>query len=105
METLELGGNIVLTGFSDRDFTELIVVKKMVGQYARKLADTQERFARLEVVLKEIHHTPGSHGKFEIKTRATVDGRDIHGEAVDHNIFVSLDNSLKHVTTQLEKAQ
>ena len=31
---MELGGNIVLTGFSDRDFTEMIVVKKIVGQYA-----------------------------------------------------------------------
>ena len=35
---IELGGNITLVGFKEMGFGELIVVKKIVGNYARKLS-------------------------------------------------------------------
>lgn len=96
---MELGGNIVLTGFSDRDFTELIVVKKMVGQYARKFSDHTQEFQRLSIVLKEVHGT-----KFEIISKAEVANQEFAAESTDHNLYVALDSSLKHVLAQIQKA-
>jgi ribosome-associated translation inhibitor RaiA len=102
MESQVLGGNIVLTGFSHREFTDMIVVKKIVGQYARKLTDTVPGFTRLTVTLKDIHQHEG-HGKLEIHARAEVQSHELVGEAVDHNLYVALDTALKHALVQAEK--
>jgi hypothetical protein len=99
METIELGGNIVLTGFSTRDFTEMIIVKKIVGQYTRKLTDTVDGFRQLHITLKEIHST-----KVEIIAKADVDGKEYASETVQHNLFVALDSCLKHVLAQAHKS-
>ena len=75
----------------------------MVGQYARKLTDTMPGFSRLTIHLKDVHHTEEGHGKYEITTTVIVDGHEAMAESIDHNIFVALDNSLKHVLVQLQK--
>lgn len=98
MTTLELGGNIALSGFSERDFTELIVVKKMVGQYARRFTDSMPGFSRLAVTLKEVHGT-----KFEVIVKAGIDGHEFASEVTEHNLFVALDSALKHVQSQMER--
>ncbi|MBR9700318.1 hypothetical protein GOV11_00445 [Candidatus Woesearchaeota archaeon] len=96
---MELGGNIILDGFSERDFTELIVVKKMVGQYARKMSDMTHAVDQLKVVLKE----PGK-GPVEIHTACVIDKKDYTSKASAHNIYIALDDSLKKVFTQVQKA-
>jgi hypothetical protein len=100
---MELGGNISLTGFSERDFTELIVVKKIVGQYARKLTDSVPNFGKLSLVLKAVHQHEG-HGKVEIISKAEVNGKEFAAETEGHNLFVVLDESLKHLLVQIHKA-
>ena len=95
--TIELGGNITLSGFSERDFTELIVVKKMVGQYARKLSDNYGMDA-LKVTLKPVHTT-----KSEIHCHATFGGKDLSSEETAQNLYVALDSALKSIQTQAEK--
>jgi hypothetical protein len=103
MTTLELGGNISLSGFSDRDFTELIVIKKMVGQYARKMSDSLPGFSHLGLTLKDIHHSEG-HGKVELIVKATVGGSEYASEVTGHNLFVVLDEALKKVLHQAQHA-
>ena len=46
---IELGGNIVLNGFRDLEPPELVVVKKIVGTYARKFADQLGEETRLQL--------------------------------------------------------
>jgi hypothetical protein len=104
MTSMELGGNITLTGFSERDFTELIVIKKIVGQYARKLSDSVSNFGKLSLMLKQVHNTPEGHGKFEIISKADVNGHEFASEVTGHNLFVVLDESLKHLSQQIHKA-
>ena len=103
--TMELGGNISLSGFSERDFTELIVVKKIVGQYARKLTDTVDGFSRISITLKDVHHTPEGHAKAEVTTHVTVAGHTYESEVIDQNLFVALDAGIKHCLEQIHKAQ
>ena len=91
---MELGGNITLSGFSDRDFAEMIVIKKVVGQYARKLHDAYESFNHLKITMKQ------TKNQFELHAQADFDGTEINSEVSDRNLFVALDLVLKKIVEQ-----
>jgi hypothetical protein len=103
---MELGGNITLVGFKEISKAELVVVKKIVGSYARKLSDSVNGFERLKVTLKQIHRTEGSE-KFELNSLVVVDGDQSESEVVERNLFVGLDSVLhkvsEHAIRQVEK--
>ena len=94
--TIELGGHITLVGFKELESGELIVVKKIVGSYARKMADSSQNFENLTVTLKTVHGTPRSE-KYELHARLLDNGHLYTGETVDRNLFVALDNCLRRV--------
>jgi ribosome-associated translation inhibitor RaiA len=102
-ESVELGGNITLSGFSGRDFTELIVVKKIVGQYARKFTDGIPGFSRLAVTLKDVHGHEGGHGKSEIVVKVIIASQEYDAEVTEHNLYMALDTALKRVMEQAQK--
>lgn len=97
---MELGGNITLVGFSEREFAEIIVIKKIVGQYARRLHDAVPGFQHLTLSLKEIH---GDHGKHELHARVDVSGTPYVAEVIDRNLFIALDAVLKKVLARVSK--
>lgn len=97
---MDLGGNITLVGFSDRSFAELIVIKKVVGQYARKCNDSIEGFKHLRITLKSV----GS-SKVEIHAHIEIEGSHFASEVVHHNLFVALDSVLKKALAQAEHHQ
>jgi|FLOH01.1.fsa_nt_gi hypothetical protein len=99
---LELGGNITLAGFKDVDHAELVVVKKIVGSYARKMSDSKDNFESLTVTMKSVHKTPKSQ-KFELHGKLLVGGKPITSEVVDRNLFVSLDSCLKKIFVEINK--
>lgn len=85
----------MLVGFRERDPAELVVVKKIVGSYARKLADMKgDGFRKLTVTMKPVHKQEGSE-KFEIHVKAELDGKTETVILTDHNLFVVLDAALK----------
>ena len=95
---MELGGNITLSGFDDRDYAELIVVKKIVGRYARMMTDHHAGFERLSVSLRG-----GVKGSlFEISSECRLDGRDVVAESSEQNLFVALDDALKRLLLKIE---
>ena len=91
---IELGGNITLSGFKELEKDSMIVVKKIVGNYAKKLTEINDKFEHLTVYLKSIHETPASK-KFEIKTKAIFEGKPYNTENVERNLFLALDTALK----------
>lgn len=93
---MELGGNITLVGFSERDFAELIVTKKVVGQYARKLNDSVEGFSHLTLTLKSV-----GNKQVEMHVKAEVSGKVFTSEMTGHNLFIVLDAVLKKIVTQV----
>jgi hypothetical protein len=93
---MELGGNITLVGFKEIDKAELVVVKKLVGSYARKLSDSVPGFEGLTVTLKIVHKTEASE-KHELHAKVNVRGNPIVSEVVERNLFVGLDEVLKKV--------
>ena len=94
--SMQLGGNITLAGFKELEMGELIVVKKIVGSYARKMADTSQNFENLTVTLKSVHSTQKS-AKYEFHARLLDNGQLYAGECVDRNLFIALDNCLRKV--------
>lgn len=102
LDSKELGGNITLVGFKAVDRAEMVVVKKIIGSYARKLSDTVPGFEGITLTLKVVHRTEGSE-KYELHAKARIKGSIIAAEVVERNLFVGLDDLLKKVLTLASK--
>lgn len=104
MSDIELGGNIKLVGFKDVDSGSMVILKKIIGNYARKISDHGAGFQGLEITLKKIHDTgEGAHPKYEIHAKAVIDGQAKSSEFVDRNLFVGIDTALKKVHNMICK--
>ncbi|MBR9690169.1 hypothetical protein GOV08_00605 [Candidatus Woesearchaeota archaeon] len=97
---IELGGNIKLTGFRELDSGSMVILKKIIGSYARKLSDNSKEFEGLELTLKEIS---GTHPKYEVRSKVLNGGAVKTSEVTDRNLFVSVDSSLKKVLSIIKK--
>jgi hypothetical protein len=93
-DDMELGGKISLSGFKEIKPAELIVIKKIIGGYARRFSDSLTNYESLHVYLKSVHKTPGSE-KYEIHGKLLFNGNIKVSEIVDRNLFVALDSVLK----------
>lgn len=99
---IELGGNITLVGFKEIEKGELVVVKKLVGSYTRKMSDSVSEFENLTVTLKIVHKTEGSE-KYELHAKAMIGGKPVTSEITERNLFVGLDTVLKKVSALASK--
>lgn len=95
-EMIALGGNIELRGFSEVDGANMLILKKIIGSYARKMSETIDGFEKLAVVMKPIHQREKSE-KYEVHARIHAAGRTMAAETVDRNLFFAVDASLKKV--------
>ena len=96
-ETIKLGGSIELSGFNSLDGGQMIVLKKIVGNYARKMEEKCKQFEALKLTMKHI----GDEKKFELKGQV-IDGGNIYpSSAVEHNLFVGVDSVLKKLVNTL----
>jgi ribosome-associated translation inhibitor RaiA len=100
--TISLGGQIELSGFSDLDPAQMIVVKKVIGNYARRFTELTTKFEKLAVTLKVIHEREKSE-KYELHARLLDNGTQIVAEDTDRNLYFALGNLLKKVEKELEK--
>ena len=92
--TLELGGNIQLTGFRELDPATLVIVKKIVGNFVKNIS-TSTDFRGLNVTLKTVHAREKGE-KYEIHAHLKTDA--VHTSyVVERNILVGLDSVLKKV--------
>lgn len=98
-DALKLGGNIVLSGFREIDGGTMIVLKKIVGNYARRFADRSQNFELLSVNMSKIHERETS-AIFEIRAKLIDNGKPSTSQFVDRNIFVAVDSVLKKLESQ-----
>lgn len=85
---MELGGNIILNGFENLPSGELVIVKKIVGQFAKQLSENVNGFEGIEV-----EHT-NFNNSTEIKTKLKISGEVKESSAKDKNIFIALSKSI-----------
>ncbi len=88
-EPLRLGGNIELFGIESIDGASMIVLKKIIGTYARKFSE--KGLDRLSVYF----------GDKEIKIEAVSQGNTVMSAAAHPNLFFGVDNALKDIEKQL----
>ncbi len=94
---IELGGNIRLSGFSEMEPATLIVVKKIVGNYTKRISERAQGFQDITINLKKIHEK--SH---EISAKVTAD-KIYSSEITDYNLFFALDKALGKIMKELER--
>ena len=99
-ETLVLGGNIELTGFRDVDRSSLVIVKKLVGNYARKFNETSSDFEKLSLHLKTLNE---SKTRFELHGKLVSEGNPVVAMESDFNLFFVIDRTLKKIEGQLHR--
>lgn len=99
-DSVQLGGNIELSGFKEVDGGTMIILKKIIGTYARKFSDSLQKFEKLSVNMKEIHETEGSK-KFEIHGKLVDNGKVHAAEATDRNLFTCVDSVMKKLENSL----
>ncbi len=100
-DRIELGGNIELSGFRDVDGATMIVLKKIIGSYARKFSDTCKKFESLSVTMKKVHEREISE-KYEIHVKLLDNGKPLVSEVTDFNMFFAIDTALKKVENEIQ---
>ncbi len=93
---IELGGNISLVGFKEFDGGVLVVVKKIVGSYGKKFADSCKNFQALKISVKKVHERETSE-IYELQAQLDDNGKMSNAEVEDRNLFVALDSVLKKI--------
>ena len=86
-EIIQLGGNINLVGFKDIEYEKLVVVKKVVGNFVKKIQDQNKDFQKITVTLEPVHKS-----KYEIKLHLIINNKDYMSELIDFNLFFALNN-------------
>ena len=99
-DNIVLGGNIELSGFKEVDGSSLIIIKKIVGNYVKKISEQNPDFEKLHLVMKEVHKTSNSE-KYELNANATIGGKIISSEVIELNLFVAVDLVLKKLESEI----
>lgn len=94
----QLGGNIELTGFREIDGGSMIILKKIIGNYARKFSDKLGNMEKLALTVKKV----GSD-QFQLNAKLIAGGNVNTSEVVDRNLFVIADSALKKLESAVFK--
>ncbi len=99
-DTVELGGSIQLTGFQEFDGGTMIVLKKIIGNYAKKYSDICKNFEQLSLRVKPIHQAEDNK-KFQVDAKVLNNGKPFNSNVTDKNIFVAVGSVLKKIESEL----
>ncbi|MBS3098002.1 hypothetical protein J4209_04370 [Candidatus Woesearchaeota archaeon] len=95
-DIMELGGNIILEGFSSLDNIQMIVIKKIVGNYAKAIAEEKKKsYEKLIVTMNKEGES------FKINVALKEAGNEGKAEAADKNLFMAVDNAFKNLIEKL----
>ncbi|MEK6951899.1 MAG: hypothetical protein AABX29_02685 [Nanoarchaeota archaeon] len=89
---IELGGNIKLANFENLEPALLIVVKKIVGNYTKKISETLKDFKSIELSLDK-----EDLNKITVVVEAD---KKYQSEAKDKNLFFALNAALEQILKQ-----
>ena len=96
---IELGGNIKLDNFDYVDLPTLIIVKKLVGNYAKKIHDNIAPFDELKVGLIE-KEVEGK--RVELGASLTSNEKICEAFASDVNLFFAIDKALRKIMADIQ---
>ena len=94
---IELGGNIKLIGFNELDAASLIVVKKITGNYARKISEKVN--STVDELSLELKNTDDAQKG--INSNLKIKDKTINAEVQDINLFYALDKALSKLLKEV----
>lgn len=97
-DILQLGGSIELSGFGSLDGGMMIILKKIVGNYARRMSDMSKKFESLSLNMKTVHDN-----QFELHAKLLDNGKITASSAVERNLFTAVDAALKKIMAEIGK--
>lgn len=99
---IELGGNIELSGFKEVDGGSMIILKKMVGNYVKRMNEIAEKFEKLSINMKAVHEKEKGE-KYEIHAKLMNNGKAVTSEVTDRNLFFTIDKALSKIVSGIQK--
>ena len=93
-DILQLGGNIELLGASAFDAATLIVLKKIVGNYARQFSN-RTPFQKLSIAITK------QEKNISLSTVLVMNNNSLTADANHTNLFMGLDIALKQLEREL----
>ncbi len=99
-DTVELGGNIELSGFKDVDGSSMIILKKIIGNYVKQLSTKNSGFEKINISMKKVHETENS-AKYEIIAKVIISSKPYRTEITDRNLFMTVDKVLKKIDAMI----
>lgn len=94
-DIVKLGGNIEISGAKDLDTSSMVILKKMIGSYAKKFSETINNFEKLSLNIKH------EGENYELQAELHHEGKVTEAQSSGNNLFVALDDVMK----QLEKTK
>jgi len=91
-----------LSGFKELEPGSIVILKKIVGNYARRFSEQCESFEKLSLSMKLVHEREGSK-KFEIRGMVIDKGKTYTSSLTDRNVFVVVDSVLKKIGNEIKK--
>ena len=89
--TMKLGGGIELEGFSGIEKAQLVVIKKMVGNYVKEITEKAKKYEKVVLTLTQEGNSCKVHAEL------TDEGNQITADATENNLFIALNKALKEV--------
>ena len=97
--SIQLGGNIELSGFSELSGGDMVILKKIIGNHVKRISELTEHFKSIKITLKTVHEIEDSK-KFEFHVMLMAD--KIHNaELTERNIYIGIDKLLKKVISMI----
>jgi len=100
MTEQELGGNIALVDFN-LDDQEMIIIKKIIGNYAKKIKGLVE-YQELKLEMRAHKKSGDSAPKYEIKVHLTFDKDQANTQVEGLNPFVLVDDVMRKILKETE---
>ena len=95
---LQLGGNIELSGFSNLEGGVMIVLKKIIGNYAKRMSTVAKNFEKLSLTMKTVHDN-----QFEMHAKMLDNGSAVTSSVTDRNLLVATDSAFKKIMNEISK--
>lgn len=97
-DVLELGGNINLSGFGAVEPGQMVVIKKIVGNFTKKISEEFDNFEKILISLE------GADKKgTKMKSLLVIGGKEFQGEVNNPNLFFALNDVLEEVAGKVKK--
>ena len=100
-KSINLGGNIELTGFRDIDSSTMAILKKRLDNYSKRIGELTKKLDMIHITLKPVHEREKSE-KYELHAKIIDGGKVYTSEVTERNLFVAFDAVLKKIVNELD---